>query len=126
MVVEVTIATRRPYHLGLRLNGTKGYFEGDNAAADYATAFAAPLSHAQTLQRHPARLGSHDIARQVENLVSAIRHQTPLVVDAWEGANSTSVCLAAIESALQRRPIRPRFYTRPSSLPNPAEPLDLP
>ena len=124
-VVEVTIATRRPYLLGLRLNGTAGYYRGDNSGADYVTAFAEPLSHAKELTPHPTASASHDIARQVANLVDAIRGRAGLIVDAWEGANSTSVCLAAIESAQTGKPVTPRFYRRPPSMPEPIDPLDF-
>ena len=123
--VDVTTATRRPYHLGLKLNGTRGYFEGDNSGADYLTAFAGPLKDARELSPAPTALASHDIAGQVENLVDTIRGRARLFVDAWEGANSASVCIAAIESAQSGAPVTPRFYARPKSMPEPADPLDV-
>jgi predicted dehydrogenase len=111
--VDVTAATRRPYHLGLKLNGTRGYFEGDNSGADYVTAFAGPLEDVNELTPTPTTLSSHDIAGQVDNLVDTIRGRAQLFVDAWEGANSASVCIAAIESAQTGAPVTPRFYRRP-------------
>ncbi len=123
-VVEVTVATRRPYYLGLRLNGTRGYYEGDNSGDDYRTALAGPTEHAEAFTAHPTARGSHDCAAQVRNLLAAIRGDGRLMVDAWEGANSTSVCLAAVESAATGKPVAPRHYERPASIPEPLEVLD--
>lgn len=123
--VEVSIATRRPYQLALRLNGTKGFFDGDNSGADYHVAFAPPLEYAEELVPVKAGEGSHDIAAQITNLVDAIRNGAPLMVDAWEGANSTAVCLAAIESGRINKPVKPHIFERPDDFAAPAEPLDV-
>jgi len=121
--VEVSVATRRPYRLGLRLNGTRGCFEGDNIG-DYRIAFAGSGEHTEDMTVHSAQQRSHDCANQVRNLIDAIGGDGRLMVDAWEGANSASVCLAAIESAELRRPVAPVRYPRPASAPEPVDPLD--
>lgn len=123
--VEVSVATRAPYRLALRLNGTKGYYEGDNSGGVYRVACAAPMEHAAELTPVGSSSGSHDIAAQIDNMADAIRNAAPLIVDAWEGANSTAVCLAAIESGRTGKPVKPHFFARPADYPEPAEPLDF-
>jgi UDP-N-acetylglucosamine 3-dehydrogenase len=121
--VVVSIATRRPYLLELTLNGTAGWFEGDNSGQPSRVALAGPGHHAEALTEIPTHDASHDCVSQVRNLVSAIRHNTPLIVDAWDGANSTAICLAAIESAQTRRPVKPHYFERPDNRVPPADPL---
>lgn len=123
--VVVSVATRRPYRLKLVLNGTKGFFEGDNSGGPSKVCFAPPLRHADEFQEIPTYPSSHDIANQVKNLVEAIRSGKPLVVDAWEAANSTSPCIAAVESARTGRPVKPKRFIRPVTFPQPLEALDF-
>ncbi len=122
--VVVSIATRRLYLLKLIMNGTSGYYEGDNAGATWRVATAPPGGHGAKLSEITTRSSSHDVDAEVANLVDAALRGAPLVVDAWEGANTTSVCLAAIESARRGIPIVPRRYIRPATVAPPADPLE--
>ena len=133
--VVVSIATRRPYLLELKLNGTGGWFEGDNSGDDWRVGLAGAMAHAEELTTVATRDASHDCDSQVRNLVWAIRatadkarkQSAPpegLMVDAWEGANSTAVCLAAIESARLGQPVQPRIFDRPRGMAAAVDPLD--
>ncbi len=123
--VVVSISTRRSYELKLNLNGTEGYFAGSNSGSSSKVWLAPPLEHAEEAVEVPSFQSNHDCASQVKNLVNGILNNTPLMVDAWEGANSASICFAAVESAKKGSPVKPKRFKRPSSVQPPADVLEV-
>jgi predicted dehydrogenase len=114
--VFCSISCRRPYTMRSVFYGTKGTIITDNTSPSMW------LYTQETDEEHPygclkgteipIDIANHNAAGEFEAFYKAVMGQAPLETPAREGANTIAVCLAIVESAEQRRPVRPDYFRK--------------
>ena len=104
--VLVSIGCRRPYTMRSVFYGDRGTIIADNTSPyiqiyreDFVTGQAGP-----EFAQIPVNTASHNVQREVEELVEAILQDKPVETDVVEGAKTVAACLAAVRSTKSGRP----------------------
>ncbi|MBN2312109.1 MAG: Gfo/Idh/MocA family oxidoreductase [Candidatus Hydrogenedentes bacterium] len=103
--VMCSIGCRRPYTMRSCFYGDAGTIVTSNTAPTiqvYSTRYPTKNEFWEL----PVDLSSHNVASEVDELVSHIRGGTKPPTDAREGARTVATCLAAVESAASGQPVQ--------------------
>ena len=112
--VMCSIGCKRPYTMRTQLYGTKGTILCDNTSKEL-TLFKAQIDP-QTKrvkyvpQQIPIEVDSHNMASEIKDMCDVILHDLPVETDAVEGANTVAVCLAAVKSSAEGKPVAPEYF----------------
>ncbi|MBQ8407398.1 MAG: Gfo/Idh/MocA family oxidoreductase [Clostridia bacterium] len=112
--VMCSIGCKRPYTMRTQLFGTKGTILCDNTSKEL-TLFKAQVDP-QTKrvkyvpQQIPVSIDSHNMASEIKDMCAAILGDLTVATDAVEGANTVAVCLAAVKSSAEGRPVAPEYF----------------
>lgn len=114
--VLTSIGCRRPYTMRTVIYGTEGTIITDNTSPEiilYKPSFDEKRGkHTFSETRLPVNVNNHNVAGEIEEMVEAILGERDVETDAIEGANTVAVCLAAVRSAEEGRPIAPEYIVR--------------
>ncbi len=95
-----SIGCLRPYTMRSVFYGTKGTIISDN------TSPAIQISKGKEFTSIPVDVESHNVTGEIDELVSCIIEDRPLIMDAKEGAKTVATCLAVIESTKSGKPVK--------------------
>jgi len=106
--VLVSIGCKRPYTMRSVFWGDKGTIIADNTSP-YIQIYREDFKVGQggpEFARIPVDTASHNVRKEVEELVGAILEDRPVETDVVEGAKTVVACLAAVDSTRKGRPVR--------------------
>lgn len=112
--VLTSIGCKRNYTMRTVLYGDKGTIITDNTSAELTLykpsveAASGKVTYKPTLL--PIAINSHNMASEIDDMCGAILGEHPVETDAIEGANTVAVCLAAVQSAAEGRPVAPSYF----------------
>ena len=97
--VFVSVGCKRSYTMRSVFYGSKGTIICDNQS-DHIQVYREDLKPlGDGFASVPVCVASHNVQREVEYFVEALRGDHPMEVDAREGARTVATCLAAVESS---------------------------
>lgn len=105
--VMSSIGCRRPYTMRSCFYGNNGTIISSNTASTiqvYSARYPTKLDFWEI----PVDLSSHNVTREVAELVDHILNGQPLSTGVREGARTVATCLAAVESAKTGLPVKVR------------------
>ncbi|MCP4643158.1 MAG: Gfo/Idh/MocA family oxidoreductase [bacterium] len=102
--VMCSIGCRRPYTMRSCFYGSHGTIVSDNTS-DSIQVYSTKYATKHEFWELPVDISSHNVQREVDELVSHIRDGGQPVTDAREGARTVATCLAAVESAATGQPV---------------------
>jgi predicted dehydrogenase len=101
------VGVKRPYTMRSCFYGTSGTIICDNTSPTIQLASEAWFGH-QKFTTVPVDVASHNKRAEMEQLAQAVLDDTPVELDAREGARTVATCLAAVTSAETHEPISVR------------------
>ena len=101
------IGVKRPYTMRSCFYGTEGTIVCDNTSPQIQLASERRHGH-QKFASIPVELASHNKRAEMDQLARAILDDSPIEIDAREGARTVATCLAAVESAATGQPVAVR------------------
>lgn len=114
--VLTSIGCKRPYTMRTVLYGSKGTIITDNTSTEltlYKPTYDEKTGkHSFSDTRLPINVNNHNVAGEIDEMVDAVLGIRPVETDAIEGANTVAVCLAAVRSSEEGRPIVPEYIER--------------
>jgi len=113
--VMCSIGCKRPYTMRTQLFGTKGTILCDNTSKELTLfkAQADPKTKRVSYvpQQIPISVDSHNFAGEIKDMCECILNDLPVVTDAVEGANTVALCLAAVRSSAEGKPVVPEYFS---------------
>ena len=112
--VFTSIGCKRPYTMRTVLYGNKGTMIFDNKTPELTVYHQVYYREEDKYQYpatvYPVQINNHNMTGEIEDMSKAILEGLTIELDACEGANTVSVCLAAVKSAAEGGPVVPKYY----------------
>lgn len=112
--VFTSIGCKRPYTMRTVLYGNKGTMIFDNKTPELTVYHQVYYREEDKYQYpatvYPVQINNHNMTGEIEDMSKAILEDLTIELDACEGANTVSVCLAAVKSAAEGGPVVPKYY----------------
>jgi len=105
--VFVSIGCRRPYTMRSVFYGDKGTIIADNTSPEiliYKEEWRDKGTSGFT--RIPVKVASHNVKREIEEIVEAILQDKPVKTNVVEGAKTVIACLKGVESTREGKPVK--------------------
>ncbi|MBR7094889.1 MAG: Gfo/Idh/MocA family oxidoreductase [Clostridia bacterium] len=110
------IGVKRNYTMRTCLYGTKGTIICDNTSPEitiYRHAVTDNGKHLYPDQKIPVDVNNHNVGAEIRDMALAILNDTPLECYVYQGANTVTVGIAAVESAAKGgEPVEPAYVRK--------------
>jgi predicted dehydrogenase len=104
--VMISIGCVRPYTMRSVFYGTEGTIVCDNTSPEIQWCGRKSSDGKLGFTSLPVDIASHNVAREIEELVEDMRAGRPVRTDVREGARTVATCVAIVESARLGEPVR--------------------
>ena len=112
--VMCSIGCKRPYTMRTQIFGTKGTILCDNTSKELTVFKAQVDSNTKRVKYVPEQIqvsaDNHNFTGEIKDMCDCILNDTPVITDAVEGANTVALCLAAVKSSAEGRPVKPEYF----------------
>ena len=109
--IFVSTGCKRPYSMRTLFYGTKGTIICDNKSdhMELYTIGENGVSVNPVPEVIPVGVASHNTKDEFAIFAEHIIHDTPVLLDARQGAKTIAACLAIVQSSMEDRPIKPNY-----------------
>lgn len=109
--VFVSTGCKRPYTMRTLIYGTKGTIICDNTSDHMELYTLGPdgIDVCEEPEYIPVEVNNHNTAREYAVFASHILEDTPVMMDARQGAKTVATCMAIVESAKTGKPVTPNY-----------------
>lgn len=109
--VFVSTGCKRPYTMRTLLYGTRGTILCDNTSPtmELYTLYENDISVNPTPEVIPVVVNNHNADKEFAVFAEAIVNDTPVEMDAVQGAKTVEACLAIVQSARTGKPVEPNY-----------------